>query len=468
MFSLIYSTISLQVWGLTGLFQYLCYGKVSDNVVEMCKNSIIGSGYVMTKLCQWMLPHLQVVYDVENENWYKILEDVYEDCYVHNVEFTKQKYYSSFEEELDEKYEIIDVVASGSIGQVYKIRDKETKEIYAMKCKHPYVNFQYYITTFFIKFMLIFLTFSKILQSTIFPIDMDVFYQSLKEQIYLSHEAKNLERMYNVYEDNEYILIPKIKQNSDDIIIMEYIEGKSFFELDVSEYQKNKIAVLFFITIRNMIIIENFIHGDLHRGNWKVVMEDNKYKIVLYDMGYCFNLPEGYNVKMFEAIEENNIDKMTQLIDIITTDIYKRGPEQSRKIAENELSINIKRPCTIKELISGVIDVCKKYKYILKGYFISILVIVDQTTFLKHKFKICTETELRKKNKILSNKEIYLEIVLKNEFPDLISFCESYKIYPKLVEYYKKKIEENSEKRKDIFESCDYSDIIDPSLAIMN
>jgi len=124
MFSLIYSTISLQVWGLTGLFHYLCYGKVSDNVVEMCKNSIIGSGYVMTKLCQWMLPHLQVVYDVENENWYKILEDVYEDCYVHNVEFTKQKYYSSFEEELDEKYEIIDVVASGIIGQVYKIRDK--------------------------------------------------------------------------------------------------------------------------------------------------------------------------------------------------------------------------------------------------------------------------------------------------------------------------------------------------------
>ena len=467
MFSLIFHTISLQILGLYAGYQYYWNGSVSDELVVKCKDSIVKSGYVITKLCQWILPHLQVVYNVEEESWYKILEEVYEDCYIHEIQFTKDRFYSSFNVPFDNLYEIESIVASGSIGQVYKIRAKHTGKIYAMKCKHPYVNLQYYLTTGFIKIMTSWLTISKVLQARLFPIDLDVFYKSLKDQIYLSKEADNMERMYEIYKDNEYIIIPKVQRRSNDIIIMEYIRGKSFFDLDISEYERNKIAMLFFITIRHMIICSNFIHGDLHKGNWKIVENDNKYKIVLYDLGYCFNLPEGHNIEMFEAIEENNVEKMTKLINIITTDVYNRTIEETKKIAEEELSVNICRPCTIKQLLSGVVDVCRNYKYIIKGYFVSVLIIVDQTTFLKHKYKICTDTKIHTRD-IKTEQEVYKHIAVKNEYPDIISFCQTYKIFPDMQEYYQKKIDKDRDERKNIFESCNFSDIIDPALAIMD
>jgi len=467
MFGLIYHTLNLQRLGLYAGWRYYWDGTVKDTLVTCCKDEIIQSGYVITKLCQWILPHLQVIYNVENESWFKILEGVYEECYIHPDQFTKDRFYSSFNVPFDTLYEMEDIVASGSIGQVYKIKEKHTGKIFAMKCKHPYVNFQYYFTTFFIRLMTFWLSVSKVIHATIFPVELDVFYQSLKEQIYLKIEAKNMEKMYNIYQDNEYILVPRVVRKSNDIIIMDYIEGKSFFDLDVSEYQKNKIAMLFFILIRHMLISSNFIHGDLHKGNWKIVHEDNKYKLVLYDMGYCFSLPEGHNVEMFEAIEENNVEKMTNLMNIITTDVYERGHEQTRQIVEDHLSSSITRPCSIKQLIGAVIDVCCKYKYIMKGYFVSALVIVDQTTFLKHQYKICTDTEIHTRE-LNTDQEIYEHIAIRNEFPDLICFCNSYNIFPDMAEYYQKRIEKDIIKRKNIFESCDFRDIIDPSAAIMD
>ena len=250
MFGVMYHMVKLQCLGLYAGMQYFWSGSVDNDIVESCKNEIIQSGYVVTKLCQWTLPHLQIVYNVENESWFKILEEVYEDCYIHSDNFTREKYLSSFDEDFDIKYEIVNIVASGSIGQVYKIKDRETQKIYAMKCKHPYVNVQYYLTTFLLKLFTYWIFILRSIQSKIFPIDLDVFYNSLKSQIFLTNEAENTQKMYENYRDNEYILIPKIEKYSDDIIIMEYIEGNSFFDLDISEYKKNKIALMFFILIR--------------------------------------------------------------------------------------------------------------------------------------------------------------------------------------------------------------------------
>ena len=35
-------------------------------------------------------------------------------------------------------------------------------------------------------------------------------------------------------------------------------------------------------------MIENFNHGDLHPGNWRVRIEEEKCKIVIYDYGFCW------------------------------------------------------------------------------------------------------------------------------------------------------------------------------------
>ena len=119
-----------------------------------------------------------------------------------------------------------------------------------------------------------------------------------------------------------------------------------------------------------------------------------------------------------------------------------------------------------KTINRSSIEVCCKYKYIMKGYFVSALVIVDQTTFLKHEFKICTDTEIHTR-KLNTDHDVYEHIALKNEFPDIICFCEAHKIFPDMIDYYQKRIEKDDVKRDNIFESCDFRDILDPSSAIM-
>ena len=41
----------------------------------------------------------------------------------HNINFTKKIYKNDFNENIEDKYIILDCVSSGSIGQVYKIKE---------------------------------------------------------------------------------------------------------------------------------------------------------------------------------------------------------------------------------------------------------------------------------------------------------------------------------------------------------
>ena len=68
--------------------------------------------------------------DREKPLWLTKFESFYENCEVHDIEYTKEIYKESFHSELDKDYEIIDVIASGSIGQVYKLKqgDKFSNE----------------------------------------------------------------------------------------------------------------------------------------------------------------------------------------------------------------------------------------------------------------------------------------------------------------------------------------------------
>ena len=36
--------------------------------------------------------------------------------------------------------------------------------------------------------------------------------------------------------------------------------------------------------------INNVVHGDLHLGNWRIIRNNNRYKLVIYDFGFCFHI----------------------------------------------------------------------------------------------------------------------------------------------------------------------------------
>ena len=468
MFGFIYHIINFQRLSFYTWCNYKWTGEVSLPLVKRCKHEIINSGFVSIKLCQWSLPRLQLLYNLQDTEWYQELEKVYDNCYIHDNSYTKELYSMTMNKDFDLKYEIKEIVASGSIGQVYKVKDRETGQIKALKCKHPGINLQYRLSILVMRCMTFFLTLVERIHYRIFPVELETFYESLVSQVYLTNEADNMKKMYSNFEDNEYIIIPKFYEGNDDILVMDYVPGVKFQDLDTTYTSKYKVCFLLFAALRQMIVIDSIIHGDLHKGNWKVVIDTTtsktKYKIVLYDMGYCFSVDNSRD--NFEAVEENNIDKIVNIFPNIVNDVYNRPVKETRLVVRDDLFDNLVRPISNKHLVNNILKLCKKHGYIIDGYFISLAIILEQTACIFDDYLINQNAEVNN-IKVTKNEAIYSEIMLKKDYPDLISYCDANKIFPELADYYRSRINNENLERKGIFEGCDFSSLIDPADALM-
>ena len=130
-------------------------GMESMIVLDKLIDKITSCGSVAIKFCQWITPKLEVMYleeDIQNNSkplWLKKLENFYENCYNHDFEYTLNAYQASFKRNLLQDYEILDIIGSGSIGQVYLLQEKILTEYtnpqkYVMKILHPNVKNEIY------------------------------------------------------------------------------------------------------------------------------------------------------------------------------------------------------------------------------------------------------------------------------------------------------------------------------------
>jgi predicted unusual protein kinase regulating ubiquinone biosynthesis (AarF/ABC1/UbiB family) len=65
---------------------------------------------------------------------------------------------------------------------------------------------------------------------------------------------------------------------------MSYHEGTSFFDIK-DTVLKNKVANDIFMFNMSSILVHDFLHCDLHFGNWKVNVKGDDYDIIIYDCG---------------------------------------------------------------------------------------------------------------------------------------------------------------------------------------
>ena len=75
--------IKIAIW--SGLYYF--QEKKSDIIMKIIINNIRDSGCVAIKFCQWILPKIDAIYDIdnsqENNKWFKDLEELYEECKTH-------------------------------------------------------------------------------------------------------------------------------------------------------------------------------------------------------------------------------------------------------------------------------------------------------------------------------------------------------------------------------------------------
>ena len=364
--------------------KYNYYDHLLQNYeLQLLKKYINNCGCVCIKCIQWLLPLLEK--ENINEGLLNILNDVYENNNVHDISHTEYLYEENFKVRFNDDYVILDMIGSGSIGQVYKIKCTKTKKDYVMKVKHPDIESHVNLLKNIFKFIYNIKIFNNLFYKY-FPFNLVNFLEDFYKQDDFINECNNLLEFYHNYKTNNYILIPKLHKISNDIIIMEYIEGTCIDDMNISQHEKYKIIYLLHLFMRNnMTIIQNN-HGDLHKYNWKVSPDKikNQYKIIIYDFGYCFKYKGCEHItnlcNLTRTYDKDNKNKINQykklLVDLFKKENLDFDINFNHKIAnprifikqildisvKNEMMINNHKILNILLLLCLVDDYFKKYK----------------------------------------------------------------------------------------------------------
>ena len=290
MFNNIFNYTKLLLW--CGIF-YLNF-KITDNcnlnLLEILLNNIQKTSSLGTKCIQKLIPYLQV--SECKKEILDILKKTYENNLYHSEEYTKKIYEHDFNENMDDKYKIIERISSGSIGQVYKIQDIKQEKYYALKVIHPNIDYH-------LKFIKNLIWLFNLENHSFF--ELNEFVKNFEKETCFIYEAYNMKIFDIHYKDNDRIVIPELYKFTKNIIIMEYIEGENIENLD--SYERNKYLTFFFLFCNNNKSVINFNHGDMHFGNFKKSKKNignNKDKLIVYDFGYCFDIKDNKIVDVLD------------------------------------------------------------------------------------------------------------------------------------------------------------------------
>ena len=282
------------------LFYYVRKYYVEDKrnleLLKKIANRITECGAVMIKFTQWLTPKLELIYvdtDEATPEWLSILENFYENCSNHELEYTKSEYNRVFGGNVEDKYIFENIIGSGSIGQVHLVTNKKSKVREIIKILHPNVRGDINFFNGLVKFLLWFPCIN-IKCNSLFPFDIFEFIRQFKLQTNFVNEANHILYFTEEYKNNDFIIIPKLIKVSESILIMSYEPGTSLSEIKINDYHKNKIVNLYHLFVRNNHTILNYNHGDLHPGNWRIRedRETNKHRLIIYDFGYCWEIQE--------------------------------------------------------------------------------------------------------------------------------------------------------------------------------
>ena len=435
MLTFIFNTSKLFIYSIYTIYKLKYFNTISNKDEKIINKYINNCGCITIKCVQWLLPILEKE-DI-NKDLLNILNNVYENNDIHDIKYTEYLYNKYYNDNLYDDYEIINIIGSGSIGQVYKVKCKKSNNYHVMKVKHPNIESQIILFKNIFKFIYNIKIFNKLFYN-FFPFKLEEFLKDFYKQSNFINECNNLLEFNNLYENNDYIIIPELIKSSNDIIIMNYIDGKCMDDLDINEHKKSKIIFLLYLFIRNNLIILNINHGDLHKFNWKVSSESIN-KIVIYDFGYCFKLDnEEYNniIMLCKLISSYDKDKKCDYINFIkflfNTD-EDLEVEYNNRITEPDI------------LLKQVLSISKKYNIMIVKYKVlnTLLLMILIDNYLK-KYNINNNYNILK---------------IKKNLLDAYTFCKTYKIFPELSQHILKEYKTNYN-QTEIFESVQFNDKI--------
>jgi predicted unusual protein kinase regulating ubiquinone biosynthesis (AarF/ABC1/UbiB family) len=297
------------------LFINYIYYKISlssNNFLVKALYKIIHlNGSFIVKFIQWIVNNYNSIDNKDIKFLVTIFSDFFENNKIHSIQYTYDLINNEFSKNFSKNF-IIDnnyKIKSGSIAQIYKIKCIENfyyndilflkDKIYAIKIVHPNIKYQIYFPYKFLYF------FNKIFFNKM--IDIKCFIKNFEFQTNMNNEFNNIEYFYNEYIDNSKIVIPKPFFSSNNILIMEFIEGEIYNE-NMSKTTNKYIFTLLNLFYFDMVYFKKYIHCDLHIYNWKIINYKSNnldnLKIIIYDFGFVVKNNKKIS-KMFKSFNYN-------------------------------------------------------------------------------------------------------------------------------------------------------------------
>lgn len=419
--------------------------KILINKLDELKQCVDCLGFLGIKFTQFFIS--KIFYEKDKRFIVNYFRDIFDNCPTHDFEYTKQVFKEDFGESLHSYVDIdnINLFASGSIGQVYRCKKLSNGEEIALKVKHPNINDELYYFNSLIGLLKIIQKIPYFKRKFKLLFNFDEFRNHLVNQSYFSIEAKHCEKFYKDYEDNKFIIIPKVIKYTDRILISTFEDGIDFD--DISNYNKSQIILNFICFNYNSALIENYIHGDLHIKNWKIREitdetknnnNNKKYGVIIYDFGLCFKTSDVYfNRKILQSVEKLKIDTSNDFIEVIEKSIDKKFSDDS--LLKLNLIINkyTNEGIDFTFLAEGVLNII--YEEQVKNVNNDVVNILIFLSFIQ--------------NFIIENIDISVNgdiCFIKNQI-NLISFCKSNNIYRKLRDYMENNVLNNNITKNNFF-----------------
>ena len=445
-FNLFLSSLSLT------LVSYKITGKNNHKLAYCLYYSIRINGCMLIKFVQWIATNFNSLSIYNDSYIIELFSQFYENCSIHNLNYTKKIFKQEFGYEFDDIF-IIDhsfSVKSGSIAQVYKasfkLNDSSSNLLnnnnnnnnnnyntqaftdkIAIKVVHPEVEYQMVFPILLFKLYKFMVTNIGFLKKYNTPFNFDSFFDNLKCQIDMKNEIKNMNYFYNYYSDNPFIVIPKPIISSKNCLIMEYVDGTPLEKMDISEFEKQKIFTLLCLFVKDNYMFLDYYHSDLHDSNWKVCLYNNFYQLVIYDFGYIIKKQTDELYKNLSYYIDNDMYLETGKLLYPFLKNSTISKENFSNLYFNYITNNIVLNTDV-EKFKLTYKFCYDNNYILDNYllelFVSLILLAEKMEYY-----------FSSKNNMTDPTVKYNCILQKNIH--FYNFCEKYEIFNNVMDYIK-------------------------------
>lgn len=335
-------------------------GRLEKNVIE--------GGCIYIKFMQWYISNLKANncnkndYTETNNLMINRFEYIFNNCETHDLAYTKKTFVTDFGIELDDYVSGLELIASGSIGQVYKGLRNIDNRMVVIKVKHPDIDRQVEEFKQISGFIVTMQQYSFIRRRYKLNFNFEDFMNDLQLQSDFNIEVGNNNKFRRMYKDNDDIYFPKVYINSENVIVSEYMDIIDIG--DLSDYYKYKMILNLSCYLYDMILVKNFIHTDLHSKNWGVIKDPNtnKYRLLVLDCALCISSDDvDHNIKLINAVESLGTNDENNIADIIDSikkfiEIEERNEEVVRGMITKYLVNDGIKTVYILDIINYLIE----------------------------------------------------------------------------------------------------------------